>query len=166
MTHNFARYISTLVATWEAFTAAAGGDVVRGPGFISARHPNPIFNNALLLQPNDAALTSIASGYENIGPWAVWTSADDTAAFAAAGGLQRDITTRPMMVDLTSVGPPPEASIEIRNNADVAVVAELNGLPTSLLDGVEGVEPSEVTRWYSSVGCLGSFRILATASVR
>ena len=144
VTSKFDRYVATLVAVWEAFAAAGGGEVTQEPGYVFARHPHPIFNNALLLQPDAAALVSIMARFQTAGEWAVWTCAHETASVAAAAGLQRDVTTTPMMADLELSVPQTDATIEPRIGDDPAIIAELNGLPASLVAGVEGLRATVV----------------------
>ena len=144
VTSKFDRYVATLVAVWEAFAAAGGGEVTQEPGYVFARHPHPIFNNALLLQPDAAALVSIMARFQTAGEWAVWTCAHETASVAAAAGLQRDVTTTPMMADLELSVPQTDATIEPSIGDDPAIIAELNGLPASLVAGVEGLRATVV----------------------
>ncbi len=144
MTSRFDRYVATLVAIWEAFAAAGGGEVIQEQGYVFARHPHPIFNNALLLHPDPTALSSIMARFGDAGEWAVWTCALDTATVAAAAGLQRDVVTTPMMADLEFSEPQTDAMIEPAPGHDPAIVVELNGLPASLVAGVKGLRATVV----------------------
>src|SRR5215212_4650262 len=115
-----ARYLDSLVASWEA----VGSSVVRIPGAVVSFAPDrPVFNNALLLAP--AALGSVRAAYPEGAPWAVWTRDEPCAAAVSEAGLRPDVGTTAMALRL---GPLPAPTGGIDLDADPAVVVALNGL--------------------------------------
>jgi GNAT superfamily N-acetyltransferase len=146
MSDRFDRYVATLIATWRAFAAAGGGDVVHTAGYACARHPNPIFNNALLFEPDGSALAAIVERFDDLREWALWTCDRATSAFVESAGLRRDVVTTAMMADLGALGPPHDVDVDVdvQLGADPVDVAALNALPASLVAGVVGLEATVV----------------------
>ena len=72
-------------------------------GYVCARHPTPIFNNASLFEPDGSVLAAIIEHFDDIREWALWTCDRETSAFAESAGLRRDAVTTAMMADLDAL---------------------------------------------------------------
>jgi ribosomal protein S18 acetylase RimI-like enzyme len=174
---GLARHVATLVATWEAFArtavrdaapSAAGDDagrrrppgrVVRGPGWVAARLPDPVLCNALLLEPDAGAVRAVQDVYGAGGRYALWTHDGPTAAVAETAGLVRDATTRAMLCRLDTLRPAVDGrGLVFEDDVDPARVALLNGVPTELVAGVSGLRALVAGRDAEDVAGVLTFR--------
>ena len=134
---GFDRYFKSLVGSWEALVVPhPSARVVRGDGFAGCRHPNAVFNNAVVLVPH--AVRSAQRLFDD-DPFALWCRGDDitTAAALVSAGFRRDVTTRPMRCNLADAHLPVN-SVPVLGDVDLDRIAELNGLPGDVLVGVPG----------------------------
>ncbi len=135
---GFDRYFESLVGSWEALVVPhPSARVVRGDGFAGCRHPNAVFNNAVVLVPH--AVRSAQRLFDDADPFALWCRGDDieTAAALDSAGFRRDVTTHPMRCNLVDADLPVN-SMPVLGDVDLARIAELNGLPGDVLVGVPG----------------------------
>ena len=152
----FEHYLASLVGSWRALAAARpGATVTEQPGYAAARFPEPVFNNAVVLDA--AAVPAAEAAYAGAGGYALWCRDDDreTAAALAGRGYRITEVTRPMHCSLADLGDPgesttspvavgdpggaPAATATVLTDADPERVAELNGVPGHLLRGVPGL---------------------------
>ena len=132
---DFERYLRALVGSWQALAMPRpDAMVVADPGFIAARFPYAVLNNAVLLDP--AALHHIREFYGQA-PYAVWVGADDSGSTSQLedAAFLRDVTTRPMVCRLDQVSAAWARASDVRRDVDPAEVAELNGIPGEVLVG-------------------------------
>jgi ribosomal protein S18 acetylase RimI-like enzyme len=149
---DYKHYLASLVGSWElAAVPHPDAVVVRGDGYIAARFPYPVLNNAVLTDPS--ALDAIRSVYAGADEYAVWTELADRrkADLMCASGFRRDVTTRPMLCHLA------DAELDDAEREDAGPrqvladvnpdgIAELNGVTAELVRGVPGL------RAYASSG--------------
>jgi ribosomal protein S18 acetylase RimI-like enzyme len=148
---GFERHLASLVAVWEALRDASGGTVERGRGWVLARHPDPVFRNALLLAPDPAALRAVA------GSPAVWTCAPDAAALVRDSGRSLGETSTAMLCALDAVEPPPAGVLELDPAPDLARVAALNGVAPAAVAGVRGLRPYLARHGGADAAALATF---------
>ena len=140
---GFDTYLASLVGSWRAMAVPQPrAAVLTGDGFVAARFPpQPIFDNAVLLKGD--ALPAARAVYVGLARYAVWTATEATARAVQAAGFVPDEVTHPMVCDLSrwdAPGAPAAAEgPTVRAGADPGLIAELNGVPQSLLDGVPGL---------------------------
>jgi hypothetical protein len=94
---DFARYLASLVGSWEALAALhPDAVVIRGDGFVAARFPYPVLNNAVVFER--AVLAEVCDVYADVDQYAFWSRDPDAPVSAAleSKSFQRDVTTRPM----------------------------------------------------------------------
>ncbi|HEY9375940.1 MAG TPA: GNAT family N-acetyltransferase [Jiangellaceae bacterium] len=143
---DFDRYLSSLVGSWElAAVPHPDAVVIRGKGFIAARFPYPVLNNAVLTDLSTLdAVRAVYRGAE----YAVWTELADRhlADVMQAGGFRRDVTTRPMLCHLAEAELDDVDSGTVLADVDPDRIAALNGVTTDLVRGVPGL------RAYATVG--------------
>jgi GNAT superfamily N-acetyltransferase len=133
---GFELYLESLVGSWEALIVPhPSARVVSGDGFVGCRHPNVVFNNALLLAAD--AVGRAQRFFVGAGSFALWCRVDDveTAVALAAAGFRRDVTTCAMRCELSQVELP-SSSVRVLCDVDLARIAELNALPGDVLAGV------------------------------
>lgn len=135
----FARYLRSLVASWEALAAPRpDATVVRGVDFVAARfaEPFPYLNNAVILAP--AAVGPAARTYDTAEPHALWCRDEDReiAASLADHGYEPSETTRPMLRSLAEL---PEVAVPVSIDADLERFANLIDVPRQLLQDVAGL---------------------------
>jgi GNAT superfamily N-acetyltransferase len=125
---SFDRYLVSLAGSWEALVAPhPDGRVVRGDGFLASRcDRHPVYNNAALLGPD--ALTAALEVFDGTDHYAVWSADAATAAAVEAAGLVRDMTTVPMVCELTTDPPPAGGSVD-------------DGVPPEVIADIAGVDP-------------------------
>ena len=141
---SFERYLAGLVASWEALAVPhPDATVVRGDGFVAARFPNPVLNNAALLSADAInapdAVAAAEAIYDRGEQYALWTLDGDitTVAVLTRRGYRPTETTQPMLCHLEDIVEMPGPAVLI--DADPARVAELNGAPADLVLGVAGL---------------------------
>jgi GNAT superfamily N-acetyltransferase len=139
---GFARYLASLVGSWEALAVPhPDAAVVRGAGFVAARFPDPVLNNAVVLDPS--AVAGARGVFAGTDRYAIWTLDEHVAAAAEAAGLRRDVTTRPMLRRLQDVPSLPDrldpGAPPVLRDVDPAEVATLNRVAADLLLGVPGL---------------------------
>jgi GNAT superfamily N-acetyltransferase len=138
---DFARYLASLVGSWEALAAPhPDAVVIRRDGFVAARFPHSVLNNAAVF--DRTVLAEVCDVYAGVDQYALWSRDSDAAVSAAleSKGFRRDVTTRPMHRRLEGVAT--EAGDEHRDvlyDGDPARIADLNGVPADLLHGVSGL---------------------------
>jgi GNAT superfamily N-acetyltransferase len=132
----FDRYVTSLAGSWEALVAPhPDAVVVRGDGFVAARCPgHPVFNNAALLRPD--ALAAALAFFDGTDHYAVWSADAAAAAAAAAAGLVRDMTTVPMVCELSAAEPPGDG---VHSGVSPETVADIAGVDAVLLRDVPGL---------------------------
>lgn len=133
---GFDCFCESLVGSWEALVVPhPSATIVRGDGFAGCRHPNAVFNNAVVLAPH--AVNSARRFFDDAESFALWCRGDDTPTASAleSAGFHRDVTTRPMRCNLADADLP-VSSIPVFGDVDLARIAELNGLPGDVLVGV------------------------------
>jgi ribosomal protein S18 acetylase RimI-like enzyme len=137
---DFKRYLSSLIGSWE-LAAAPHQDavVVRGAGFVAARFPYPVLNNAVLTDPS--ALADVRDIYTGVAEYAVWSELADQhmARLLEAGGFRRDVTTRPMLCCLAEAALDDENLGSVVADVDPDRIAELNDVTAELVRGVPGL---------------------------
>jgi GNAT superfamily N-acetyltransferase len=146
------RYLASLVGSWElAAVPHPDAVVVRGDGFIAARFPYAVLNNAILTDPS--ALDAVRSVYAGVDEYAVWTELADRrqADLMCASGYRRDVTTRPMLCHLADAerdnADGDGAGLgRVLADVDPDRIAELNGVAAELVRGIPGL------RAYASSG--------------
>jgi len=141
---SFERYLAGLIASWEALAVPhPDARVERGDGFIAARFPDPVLNNAVILAA--AAVPTAEAAYDGTPHYALWTrDGDTTTEDALTGrGYRPSETTRPMLCRIEDI----EDTEDIEDSlgpavlidADPVRVAELNGAAPRLVLGVPGL---------------------------
>ena len=159
----FVRYLRGLTASWRGLASGhEGAAVVEGAGFVTSRHPLPVLDNAVLLEPS--ALPRIRATYPAAAQYAVWTLVGDDrcARLLESEGFARDVTTtamirdlgRPLPLDGDSDGDSDsDSDSDGDGDGDLpgsgrepdvgqvapAVLATLNAVPPAILDGVPGL---------------------------
>jgi ribosomal protein S18 acetylase RimI-like enzyme len=144
---DFKRYLGSLVGSWElAAVPHPDAVVVRGKGFVAARFPYSILNNAVLLDP--AALDAVRDVYAGVDEYAVWSELADRrlAEVLQASGFRRDVTTRPMVCRLADAELDDVDASAVRADVDPDRIAELNGVTAELVRDVPGL------RTYTTAG--------------
>ena len=132
----FERYLAGLITSWEALAVPhPDATVVRGEGFIAARFPNPVLNNAAILAAD--AIRAAEAIYDGTNHYALWTRDPADADVMARRGYRPSETTRPMLCHLEDIEEMAGPAVLI--DADPARVAELNGAPADLVLGVPGL---------------------------
>lgn len=137
---DFGRYFASLIGSWEAFAVPhAGAVVVRGEGFIAARFPYPVLNNAVVTRPT--ALAAIRDVYTGVDTYAVWSEFADRrlAELLLTEGFRRDVTTRPMLCQLADADMDDIDAGSVIADVDPGRIAELNGVSAALVTGVPGL---------------------------
>jgi GNAT superfamily N-acetyltransferase len=134
---SFARYLSSLGASWRALAAPDPDAVVtEEAGVLALRRPrHPVLNNAALLDAEAAARAVALFGGD--GAFAVRSRDDAGDAALAAAGLRPDVTTWPMTCRLETLPDVPGDRDAVRE-VPPRLVAELNGVAADLLDDVPG----------------------------
>jgi ribosomal protein S18 acetylase RimI-like enzyme len=150
---DFRRYFASLVGSWEsAAVPHAGAVVVRWEGFVAARFPYPVLNNAILTRPT--ALNAIRNVYAGVEEYAVWSEFADRhlAGILESEGFRRDVTTRPMLCDLATADVDHHVNAgSVIADADPALIAELNGVTAELVTGVPDLRAYATTGFESGL---------------
>jgi ribosomal protein S18 acetylase RimI-like enzyme len=136
---DFRRYLASLVGSWElAAVPHPDAVVVHADGFIAARFPYSVLNNAVLSEPS--ALDRVRAVYGSA-EYAVWSELADRrlADVLHGNGFRCDVTTRPMLCRLAEVDLDDVDSGQVLADVDPARVAELNGVTADLVRGVPGL---------------------------
>lgn len=139
MRDEFERYVASLVASWRALAVPhPAATVIEGPGFVAARFPDAVLNNAVVTRPD--AMAAAEQVYAGTDTYALWCRDDDrdTAAALARRGYRVTEVTRPMCCTLAGIEDS-DAGPAVFSGADPARVAELNGVPAHLLRDVPGL---------------------------
>ena len=88
---GFDRYFESLVGSWEALVVPhPSARVVRGDGFAGCRHPNAVFNNAVVLVPH--AVRSAQRLFDD-DPFALWCRGDDIETAARYATVAAALST-------------------------------------------------------------------------
>ena len=156
---DFNRYLASLIGSWElAAVPHPDAVVVHGAGFIAARFPYPVLNNAVLANPS--ALPAVLDVYAGVDEYAVWGELADRrfADVLQAGGFRRDVTTRPMLCHLANANLDDVESEQVLADVDPDRIAELNGVSAALVRGVPGV------RAYATAGFESGLIVLPIGS--
>ena len=136
---TFERYLEGLSGSWEALAVPHPDAVVeRGPGYVVARFPDPVLNNAVLLDVS--RLDLVLRAYEGGRRYAVWVLDQDAGSAAALqeAGFRRDEVTTAMVLDLAGWVPGSSTAV-MRDWARVDDVSALTGTAPALLQGVPGL---------------------------
>jgi GNAT superfamily N-acetyltransferase len=137
---SFDRYLAGLVASWEALAVPhPDARVAAGAGFVAARFPDPVLNNAVVLAAD--AIPAAEAIYDGTSNYALWTRDGDRESVAelTRRGYQPAETTRPMVCLLADVREPGGPGPTVLSDADPVRVAELNGVAPDLVLGVPGL---------------------------
>jgi ribosomal protein S18 acetylase RimI-like enzyme len=135
---GFERYLASLVGSWRGLAVPwPSAAVIEGAGFVAARFPDPVFNNAVVLRA--AAVAPAEAVYAGTDRYALWCRADDpaTAEALAGRGYRLSEVTVPMRCVLADVGA--DDGPAVLADADPERIAHLNGVPAHLLRGVPGL---------------------------
>ena len=149
---DFRRYFASLVGSWESVAVPhADAVVVRGDGFVAARFPYPVLNNAILTRPT--ALDAIRNIYAGVDEYAVWSEFADRplAEILETEGFRRDVTTRPMLCQLANADVDDVDAGSVIADVDPGVIAELNGVTAELVTGVPGLRAYATTGFESGL---------------
>jgi ribosomal protein S18 acetylase RimI-like enzyme len=136
---TFERYLEGLSGSWEALAVPHPDALVeRGPGYVMARFPDPVLNNAVLL--DRSRLDLLLRAYEGGCRCAVWAVDRDAGSAAALehAGFRRDEVTTAMVLDLAA-WEPDSSTTAMRERASADEVSALNGTAPTLLRGVPGL---------------------------
>jgi ribosomal protein S18 acetylase RimI-like enzyme len=149
---DFRRYFASLVGSWEsAAVPHADAVVVRGDGFVAARFPYPVLNNAILTKPT--GLDAIRNVYAGVDEYAVWSEFADRhlAEILETEGFRRDVTTRPMLCHLAETDVDDADTHVVIADVDPGLIAELNGVTAELVTGVPGLRAYATTGFESGL---------------
>ncbi len=149
---DFRRYLVSLVGSWEsAAVPHAGAVVARGEGFVAARFPYPVLNNAIVTKPT--ALDAIRNVYAGVDEYAVWSEFADRhlAEVLATDGFRRDVTTRPMLCHLANADVDDVEAGSVIADVDPGLIATLNGVTAELVTGVPGLRAYATTGFESGL---------------
>jgi ribosomal protein S18 acetylase RimI-like enzyme len=138
--NDYQRYFASLVGSWElAAVPHSDAVVVRGEGFVAARFPYPVLNNAILINPS--AMDAIREFYPGADEYAVWSELADRrlANVLLTSGFRRDVTTRPMLCYLADAELDDVDSGAVLADIDPDCIADLNGVTAELVRGVPGL---------------------------
>lgn len=129
----------TLIASWTALVKASDGIAVSCSSFTAARCRHPVFNNALLLEPEAEAIPVLARFYgEQHLRWSLWTGDSETSTVASQGGMVRDGGTTHMVRTLDDL--PPRADRDLVVSSRPETVAEINGLAGEVVRDAAGFD--------------------------
>jgi len=151
-----ATHVATLLALWHELCAAGGGELVRGRGFALADHPDPVLRNAILLEPDPAALDAVSAAP------AIWTADAATGALVARSGRTVGETTTAMHCELATA--PPATRRSFAPGVIVAVdvqperIAALNGIAPRTLAGVSALQTYLARVDGRDAACVAAFR--------
>jgi GNAT superfamily N-acetyltransferase len=136
---DFARYLDSLIASWEGLAAPRpAANVVHGADYVAAHFDYPVLNNAVILAP--AGIEPAARTYA-AEPYALWCRDDDRhiAQSLADHGYQLSETTRPMVCsldELAELDEVDEMGGTVVIDADLERFAEFVEVPFDLLRDV------------------------------
>jgi ribosomal protein S18 acetylase RimI-like enzyme len=149
---DFRRYFASLVGSWEsAAVPHADAVVVRGDGFVAARFPYPVLNNAILTKPT--ALDAIRNVYAGVDEYAVWSEFADRrlAEILETEGFRRDVRSRPMLCHLADTDVVDVDARLVIADVDPGLIAKLNGVTAELVMGVPGLRAYATTGFESGL---------------
>jgi GNAT superfamily N-acetyltransferase len=167
---------SSMPPFWRLVAERTGGRTWERDGVLASIVPaspkRSFFNSVLYEEPGPmiAAIDELADAYEEAGisAWTVWVPAADTEVATALeeAGHVLDATPRAMAMPVADLRPPePELELEIREETDHELVAQINevayGFPPGDFPPLTGETPQLRTYLGSidgeTVGCAGAF---------